>query len=111
VPVDVPVVPAGTVLRSSVSQPVSRSGAPVVVSGRLVRADDGRLVPGQQVVLQQRTAAAPQWRTVLSLRTSASGHVTTTRRPTSSVQYRWVLAGSSAYAAAQSPVLDVRVPE
>ncbi len=83
------------------------TGRPDLFTGRLVT-PSGKSVPAQTVRLQRRYAGSSTWTTVATLRTNASGYVTSKQQPKRHTYYRFYFPGvSSRYVPDYSPSIYV----
>jgi hypothetical protein len=105
---------AGVIVQQPTTLAISRStstltaGKSATISGRL-RTGDGANVKDRPVTLQRRFVGTSSWTTVTSKRTSSTGRVSFTVKPTRHTEYRLRHASTTSFGSSTSSVTKVSV--
>ncbi|WP_353357216.1 S8 family serine peptidase [Intrasporangium sp. DVR] len=87
----------GTAISVSSSRTTVPYGYTVYVRGKLVRKDNGSAVSGATVELWQRRRGTTTWILVGTVKTSSTGTISKSVKPSSTRDYRWIYRGATTY--------------
>jgi hypothetical protein len=100
---------AGSAVTISSSAKSVNYGGSVSLTGRLTRPDTGAAIAGAQVALYGRREGSTTWSLLGTVTSGSTGSVSLNHTPSTSTDYQWIYAGSTAYTGAESPLRSISV--